>query len=651
MAELNSQPPVNPTTIRPPSTIKPKSNWRNLFIGRPLSSADAPNETIGKLVGLAIFASDALSSTAYATQEILVVLAAAGTIAFGYAFPIAIAIVLLIAVVVASYEQTIHAYPNGGGAYVVALENLGAIPAQTAGAALLTGYILTVSVSISAGVAQIVSALPGMAEFRVELALILVALVMVINMRGVRESGAAFAIPAYVFLLALVTMILTGIVRALSGSLGTVTNPPEMHTLTGAVQLVTPFLILRAFSSGTSALTGIEAIANGVTAFKEPSSRNARIVLVWMGGILSVLFLGITFLARQVNAIPSEGETVISQIARTVFGSEGILYLAVVTMTSIVLILAANTAFAGFPRLAAILAQDGYLPRQLTFRGSRLVYSKGIVALGVLAGALIVVFNASVSRLIPLYAIGVFLSFTLSQMGMARRWWRAGHLEPGHKEVSQHSSVLERESNYLGKMIINGIGAFATGVVTVVFGITNFIGGAWIVLLLIPILVAAFSAIYRHYKNVARRLSLEHYHSPPNLTRYRVILPISGVHQGTLAGLHFARSLSSDITAVYISMDDEEAKRIQEKWSVWGGGVRLVILESPFRLLLEPLLEYIEALSKIRQHNEVFMVVVPQFVSNQWWKGLLHNQTASILRQNLMSRPGIVIIEVPYQVE
>lgn len=598
-----------------------------------------------------MFASDALSSTAYATQEILFVLAAAGSAAFGYAIPISIAIVVLISVVVVSYKQTIQAYPNGGGAYVVALENLGHIPAQIAAAALLTGYILTVSVSISSGVAQIVSAVPGLIDLRVEMALVLVLLVTVINLRGVRESGIAFAIPAYLFLGAVFLLIGVGVFRAGQGTLGVVVDPPELSASDSMFRTVLLFLLLHAFSSGTSALTGIEAIANGVTAFKAPSSRNASIVLTWMGVILAVLFLGITFLARSVNALPSEQETVVSQIARTVFNGEGFFYVLVISLTSVILVLAANTAFAGFPRLAAILAQDGYLPRQFSYLGSRLVFSKGIVGLGLLSGALIILFDASVSKLIPLYAIGVFLSFTFSQIGMARRWWQAGHLTPGDRNVSGHSSVLTYEKNYLVKMLINAFGALCTGMVTVVFGITNFVGGAWIVLMLIPILVVFFSAILRHYKNLARQLSLDDFHSLPVVSRYRVILPISGVHKGSLSGLRFARSLSADVTAVYISTDDEEARKIQNKWDTWGEGTRLVIVKSPYRLLLEPLLEYIKALYQYRQHNEVFVVVMPQFVSSHWWTSLLHSQTAFLLRLSLLSYQGIAIIEVPYQVE
>ncbi|HWT83227.1 MAG TPA: amino acid permease, partial [Candidatus Methylomirabilis sp.] len=360
----------------------------------------------------------------YATQEILVILALAGSAALGYAFPISIAIVVLMAIVVLSYEQTVHAYPSGGGAYVVARENLGDIPAQTAGAALLTDYILTVAVSISSGVAQIVSAFPALFPYRVAITLGFVMLVMVVNLRGVRESGTAFAIPAYFFLGVMLLTVVVGVTRAAFGGLGMVVSPPEMYATTTTLVVVTPFLLLHAFSSGTSAMTGIEAIANGITAFKEPRSRNAGIVLIWMGCILATLFLGITFLAGRIGAVPSEYETVISQTARTVFGGEGIIYLVVVAMTALILIMAANTAFAGFPRLAAILAKDGFLPRQFTYRGSRLVFSKGIMALALMAGILVILFDASVTRMIPLYAIGVFLSFTLSQLGMARRWWK-----------------------------------------------------------------------------------------------------------------------------------------------------------------------------------------------------------------------------------
>jgi amino acid transporter len=632
-----------------PEEYRPPRSWRSWLIGRPLATADAPDQTIGKLIGLAVFASDALSSTAYATQEILVILVLAGTVAFGYAFPIAIAIVALLAIVTLSYEQTIHAYPDGGGAYIVARDNLGELPAQTAGAALLTDYILTVAVSVSSGVAQVTSAYPSLFDYRVQISVIFVVFIMIINLRGVKESGAAFAIPSYFFLTMIFLTVGVGISRYLAGTLGTVADPPKLNMLQ-ATQPVTLFLILRAFSSGTTALTGVEAISNGVPAFNEPRSRNAGITLMLMSAILGTLLLGITFLAVQAGTIPSEEETVISQLARTAFGGRDILYLGVIVGTAVILILAANTSFAGFPRLSALLAGDGFLPRQFTYRGSRLVYSRGIMILALVASLLIVLFDASVNALIPLYAIGVFLSFTLSQAGLAHRWWKIGHLTPG-QVVQEHGSTLRYEAAWHSKMIINGLGAGCTAVVTLVFAATKFVDGAWIVLVLIPVLVVAFSAIHRHYRKLAGQLSLEDYGTPPRIARHCVILPISGVHRGTLAALHYARSISDDVTAVHVPIDPAEAEGLRRKWEVWGDGVRLVMLESPYRLFFEPLLEYIEEVAAHRQPNEVITVVVPQFVPKHWWSNLLHTQTAIQLRLVLLFKPGIIVTDVPYHVE
>jgi len=630
-------------------TAQPRRTWQTWLIGRPLPTADAPHQTIGKTIGLAVFASDALSSTAYATQEILVVLAAAGTIAFGYAFPIALAIVGLLSVVTISYQQTIHAYPGGGGAYIVARDNLGELPAQVAAAALLTDYILTVAVSVSSGVAQLVSAYPAILPYRAALAVGLVLVIMMVNLRGVRESGRAFALPTYFFLGMMFLTLGTGLVRYLLGSLGTVADPPPLHALE-AVAAVTPFLILHAFSSGTTALTGVEAISNGIPAFKEPRSRNAGITLIWMSVILGVLFLGITFLAGQVGALPSEAETVVSQLVRTIFEGRGTLYLMAIAATTVILIMAANTSFADFPRLSALVAGDGFLPRQFTYRGSRLVYSRGIAALAVVASLLIVLFNASVTALIPLYAIGVFLSFTLSQAGMARRWWKMGHLAPG-QEVQERGSTLRYDARWQLKMLINGLGALFTAVVTLVFAATKFQQGAWVVIFSTPALVGVFFAIHRHYRELARDLSLEDYGLPPMGRRNRVILPISGVHRGTLAALRYARSLSDDVTAVHVTIDPAEAERVRGKWETWGEGVRLVILDSPYRLLLEPLLAYIEEILSRRQPNDTVTIVVPQFVPRRWWHNLLHTQTALLLRLALLFRPGLVITDVPYHVE
>jgi len=635
--------------LRRPAGKAPPKSLRHWLIGRPLSTADAPHETIGKLIGLAVFASDALSSTAYATQEILVILAAAGTLAFGYVFPISIAIVILLTIVTISYRQVIHSYPDGGGAYIVAHDNLGKFAALIAASSLLTDYILTVSVSISSGVAQIVSAYPALDMYRVPIAVVAVLLIMIINLRGVRESGTAIAVPSYFFIIMLYALVGTGIIRFLLGSLGIVENPPHLETLE-PLAAITPFLILHAFSSGTAALTGIEAISNGITAFKEPRSKNAGTTLVWMALILSSLFVGISFLTGRVGAVPSEQETVISQLARTIFGGQGVLYLAIIFATTVILILAANTAFAGFPRLSALMAKDGYLPRQLTYRGSRLVYSYGILSLALIASLLVVIFNASVTRLIPLYAIGVFLSFSLAQFGMARRWWKSGKLQPG-EEIVEAGSTIRYESNWRMKMFSNGFGALCTTIVLFIFAITKFQDGAWVVLILIPVLVVIFQMINRHYQGLANRLSLEQFGgAPPQATRHRVILTVSGVHRGSLKALHYARMLSYDVTAVHVSIEPEETEKVRKRWETWGGGTRLVIIDSPYRLFLEPLLEYIKEIVDKRQPNETITIVVPEFVPGERWHNLLHMQTARMLKSELISRPGVVVTNVPYQV-
>ena len=631
---------------------EPSRNISHFLIGRPLQTADASHQTIRKRVGLAVFASDALSSTAYATQEILVILAGAGTMAFGYVFPISIVIVGLLAIVVISYEQIIHAYPDGGGAYIVAYDNLGRSPALVAAAALLIDYILTVSVSVSSGVAQITSAYPQLFEYRVPMAVLFVTFVTLVNLRGVKESGAAFAIPSYFFILIMFLMIGTGLYRMISGSLGVVPDPPHLEHLGEAIltNSAFAFLLLHAFSSGTAALTGVEAISNGITAFNEPRSRNAGITLILMAFILGILFMGISFLAREIQAVPSEAETVISQLARTIFNGQGLLYLFVITGTTIILILAANTAFAGFPRLSAMLAQDGFMPRQLTYRGSRLVYSYGIVSLGAIASVLIIVFQASVTRLIPLYAIGVFLSFTLAQSGMARRWWRSGQLNPD-EEVSEPAHVLRYEKSWFLKMVSNGFGAFCTAIVMGVFAITKFHDGAWVVLILTPILIGIFIFIRRHYSGVASGLSLENYGEPPPYQgRHRVIIPISNVHQGTLAALRYARMLSDDVTAVHISTEPSDTEKVRKRWEKWGRGNRLVIVDSPYRLFLEPLLVYVEEILSNRQPNEIITIVVPHFVPSQRVHNALHMQTAEMLRRELLATPGVVITEVPYQI-
>ncbi len=647
MSEIEQESGI--TVLHRTAEYRPRCSWRSWLIGRPLPTADAPHQTIGKTVGLAVFASDALSSTAYATQEILVILAAAGPIAFGYAFPISIGIIALLAIVTISYEQTIHAYSRGGGAYIVVRDNLGAFPAQSAGAALLTDYILTVAVSVSSGVAQLTSAYTTLFPYRVEIAVAMVLFIMIVNLRGVKESGVTFAIPTYFFLLMMFLTVGIGFFRYLTGTLGGVVDPPPLE-FGENLRNISIFLILHAFASGTTALTGVEAISDGIPAFREPRSRNAGITLIWMASILGTLFLSITFLSTRIGAVPSEAETVISQLARTAYDGRGLFYLAAIGATTVILIMAANTAYADYPRLSAFLAADGFIPRQFTYRGSRLVYSRGIIALTVIASLLIILFQASVTNLIPLYAVGVFFSFTLSQSGMARRWWKSGQLEPGQK-IEERGSTLHHDPHWRFKMIINSFGAVCTAIVMMIFAITKFQDGAWVVLIIIPVLIVIFSAIHRHYQDLAAHLSLEHYGAPPRVPRHRVIMLISGVHRGTLVALRYARSLSDDITAVHVSIDPVEAEKVEKKWELWGDGVRLVVLDSPYRLLVEPLLQYIEEIAATRQPNEIITVVVPQFVPRHWWHNLLHTQAAMMLRLVLLFKPGVVITDVPYQID
>ncbi len=639
------------TVFRRATEYQSGRSWSRFLVGRPLSTADAPHQTIGKVLGLAVFSSDAMSSVAYAPQEILIILAAAGVTAFHLSVPIAIGICALLAILIFSYEQTVHAYPNGGGSFIVARDNIGAIPAQIAAAALLTDYILTVSVSISSGVAQLISAFPAVEPYKVPVAVSFVLLIMLVNLRGVKESGITFAVPTYFFLVMMYINVIVGFIRLIAGTLGSVDSPPmDLVFSESVLQPVTVFLILKAFASGTSAVTGVEAISDGITAFKEPRSKNAGTTLIIMALILGSMMFSITFLGNHVGVMPSEEETVISQLARTIFNGRGLLYLGTIASTAIILVMAANTAFADFPRLSAIAAADGYLPRQLTYRGSRLVYSRGIAALAIVASLLIILFQASVSRLIPLYAIGVFLSFTISQSGMARRWWKSGKLALG-QEVQERGSILKHDNGWKHKMFINGFGALITFVVMIIFAVTKFADGAYIVVILIPALVFVFSAIHKHYRTLARDLSLDEFSPPTRIVHQRVLMLVSGVHKGTLTALRYAKTLSDDITAVHVSIDPVETKRTQEKWEMWGEGYRLVVIESPFRLFIEPLLEYVEEIDQNRSPNEIISIIVPQFIPRRGVTNLLHSRTADTLRKVLLSRKDIVIMEVPYLVD
>ena len=624
-----------------------KRKVSDLLIGRPLETRTLAHQVVSKKVGLAVFASDAISSTAYATEEILVILALAGSVALGLSIPIAVAIAILLVIVTISYRQTIYAYPNGGGAYIVARENLGETAALVAGSALLTDYVLTVAVSISSGVAQIISAFPELAPFRVVLAVAIIAFVTLINLRGVRESGAVFAVPTYFFLVMMAITLGVGFFRWATGTLGVVTGV-EMLQETAAP--ITLFLILRAFSSGSTALTGIEAISNGITAFKEPKSANAAKTLTAMSSILVVLFLSITFLSRHIGAVPSHEETIISQMARTIFGEGSILYLAVIAGPALILLMAANTSYADFPRLAALHAGDGFLPRQLTYRGGRLVFSWGIMTLAIAASVLVVVMRASTTALIPLYAIGVFLSFTISQAGMVVRLRKIGKLQPG-EVVKGLETNLEYDPHWRLHMVVSGFGAVCTFVVMMIFAITKFTSGAWFILLLIPILVFIFFRIHHHYKDVAQALSLENAAVKEIVTdKVITMLLVDGVHKGTLQMVKFAKSLGAPWHAVHVGVNQEKAATTQAKWDRYVGEGNLVIIDSPYRHLLAPIREYVIDLLE-ENPGAIVHIVMGHLSMDSLFTQALHQNSSLILNLGLTGLERVVVTIVPLQVK
>lgn len=619
-----------------------------LLLGKPLATVDLEHQTVNRLVGLAVFASDALSSTAYATEEILFILALAGTssVILGLSLQLALAIAVLLIIVTISYRQTIYAYPNGGGAYIVARDNLGEVAAQIAGAALLTDYILTVAVSVSSGVAQIASAFPALLPFRVQMALLVIVIMTVVNLRGVKESGTVFAIPTYFFLGTMFLTLIMGTYRYFTGALGVVTGVEVAET---AVQPLTLFLILRAFSSGSAALTGIEAISNGITAFKEPRSHNAAVTLQWMSSILIVIFLGITFLAHQIQALPSESETVISQLGRMVFGDGSILYLAMVAGTALILLMAANTSYADFPRLAALHAGDGFLPRQLTYRGGRLVFSWGIVTLATLASLLVIVMQARTTALIPLYAIGVFLSFTISQSGMVVRLLKIGKLKPGEK-VQGLETIMAYDPHWRLKAVISAIGAFCTGVVMLIFAITKFTSGAWFVILLIPVLVFAFFRVHHHYKEVALALTLQEKHYDLVAHSVQTVVLVDGVHAGTLQLVDFAKSLGHPWRAVHIGINPERTRKVREVWDEKIGEGEFVVIPSPYRQLNRPIRTYIKKM--LQDNPEAFIhVVVGHLAMDSPWKQMLHQNSVLIFNMALSGLERVVVTIVPYQIK
>jgi amino acid transporter len=593
------------------------------LVGAPMPLAQARHERLTKTVALAVFSSDALSSVAYATEEILLVLVLAGTAASHLTLPISFAIAGLLAVVAISYQQTIHAYPSGGGSYIVARANLGATPGLIAAAALLIDYVLTVAVSVAAGVAALTSAFPSLVSHRILLGVLFITVIAFANLRGVRESGRIFAVPTYLFIVTLGLVVGIGGVRWFLGDLPAL----PAHAVTHAAAPLTWFLVLRAFSSGCTALTGVEAISNGVPAFRPPEARNAALTMGWMAAILGVLFLGISALASALGATPAEDQTVVSQLARALFG-DGLFYYLIQGSTTLILILAANTSFADFPRLSSLLARDRYAPRQFRTMGDRLVFSNGIVILAGAAAVLIVIFHAETHALIPLYAVGVFISFTLSQSGMVRHW------------------LAERGTGWRWRLLVNGVGAVVTAAVTVVIAMTKFSHGAWIVVLLIPLMVLAFRAVHHHYELVAAELSLVHLAEEPPVTNTVLVL-VGDLHMGVIKALRYAQSLSPSPRAVFVEVDPSWTPRLEERWSKGGCGVPLIVLASPYRSMLGPLMQYIDRIMR-QAPNSVVTIVIPEFVPRGWWQHLLHNQTALLVKGALLFRRGVVVVDVPF---
>jgi len=648
-----------------PTTIK------RLLVGRAKRTEQAIHERLTKKTGLAVFASDALSSTAYASEEILLVLAVAvaygQTHASNYVVPITLVIATVLGIVATSYRQTIFAYPSGGGAYIVAKENLGTYAGLVAAAALLVDYVLTVSVSISAGVAAITSAALGtrfawLNNHKVFLCLILIAFIAIANLRGVRESGALFAGPTYSFVISFLFMIGYGMIHYF---LYPESAPPisteNLKLAEGYhLQPVTLFLLLGAFANGCVALTGTEAISNGIPAFKQPEARNAATTLTWMAVLLATMFIGTSVMAYFYHVHPLENETVISQFARIIFkGPMGWFYYVIQGTTALILVLAANTSFADFPRLSSLLARDRFMPRQFGTRGDKLVFSNGIIILAIFSAILVAAFGGDTSRLIPLYAVGVFLSFTLSQVGMVRHWMKAGraqradgpsHEKPAADNPADLADERKQARHWRKSILINGLGAIATFIVLMVLIITKFIHGAWIVVVLIPLLVMMFRAIHRHYQELGKQLTMEGIQGLRPI-RHEVIVPISGIHRGVVRALEYAKAIAPEhVTALYINIDEDITKKLREKWHQLGGGVELVVLASPYRSLVGPLIRYLDRRMKAHP-DQMLTVVLPEFIPAKWWQHLLHNQTSLLLKGALLFKPDVIVTSVPYHLK
>ena len=629
---------------------------KRTLIGEPFPTSQEMHERLDKVRALAVFASDPISSNAYATEAIMSVLVVLGSGALALTLPIAMGVATLVLLVIFSYIQTILHYPDGGGAYTVAKDNLGMYPALLAGGALLTDYVLTVSVSVSAGVRAVTSAFPEVHDYRVWIALGAIAFITWINLRGAKESGTIFAIPTYAFVAGVLTVIGLGLIRLL-GLFGAAPLP-QFHESVQATESLAGFayvwLLLRAFAGGCTALTGIEAISNGVQAFKAPESKNAAITMVAMGTIAMSLFVGITFLATHMSLVPSEaGESILSQMTRNITGG-GILYYWVQLFTALILFLAANTGYQDFPRLSSFLARDGFMPRWMQNRGDRLVYSSGIIVLAIISSIIVVIFQADEIAMLPLYALGVMLSFTLSQTGMARLMGKVGELKPGESAFTGITHI-HHEDSWRWKQALNVFGAITTGIVFIILLATKFVDGAWVVALAIPLLVFMFYKIHEHYKLVSHSLTIEEVEVSDLADIANVaIVPIGDVHRGTLRALKYAQRLATDVRAVAIATSPEMHQRIDKRWQHFPElteGVQLVVIDYDFRDILTPLVNYIEQVNHDEFPNEMITIVIPEFIPSSTAAKWLHNQTADLLHNRLLSADDdIIVIDVPYHI-
>ncbi|MBO1067152.1 MULTISPECIES: APC family permease [Nostocales] len=602
---------------------------KQFFLGKSLPTSAHSEERLSNAAALAVLSSDALSSVAYATEEILLVLVTAGSGTLGLSLPIAIAIIALLGIVVLSYRQTIRAYPNGGGSYIVARENLGLYPGLVAGGSLMIDYILTVTVSISAGTAALTSAIPALQSHTVLLCLIFIFLLMLANLRGVKESGQLFMVPTFAFIVSIFLLIGIGLFKYSTGQV------PAAYPALPATEGISLFFILRAFSAGCTALTGVEAISDGVLAFKAPEWKNARLTLLYLGVILGFMFVGITYLANIYHIVPEDGQTVVSLLGRVILGT-GPIYYFLQIVTLLVLMLAANTSYADFPRLCYFLARDGFLPRQLSLLGDRLVYSNGIILLSSCAGILAIIFKGEVNAIIPLYAVGVFTSFTLSQAGMVRHWFQG------------------QTTNWRASAIMNGLGAFATLIVLFVIISTKFILGAWLVVVAIPLVVALFAAIHQHYQYVAQRLSIEDlaprsYISIPKpaVITHPAVVVVGQLNRGTVEALDYARTIADEIVAVHVDIGSTNREKLQEKWQNLQSDIPLEIIDSPYRSVIDPIVDFVTQFKEL--HPDVFTtVIIPVFVPRNWWDSVLHNQTTLFLKNALRAKKNRIVTTVRY---